>query len=67
MTTRGSDTAQDPSWSHTLTAHNSATLSENKIAALEKAIEDLQQNKGKPPPGGGGEPGDEPLVDRSFP
>lgn len=31
MTTRGSDTAQDPSWSHTLTAHNSATLSENKI------------------------------------
>lgn len=38
---------------------------EEMIAALEKAIEDLQQDKNKPPPGsGGGEPGDEPLVDQ---
>jgi hypothetical protein len=38
---------------------------EEMIAALEKAIEDLQKKRpqGQPPPGGG-EPGDEPLVDQ---
>jgi hypothetical protein len=37
---------------------------EEMIAALEKAIEDLKDKKNKPPPGGGGEPGEEPLVDK---
>jgi len=37
---------------------------EEMIGALEKAIKDLKDEKNKPPAGGGGEPGEEPLVDQ---